>query len=135
MKGIIPRKWLEGDEHELGFVGEGYLQGLVPSEMSETMPTTATERRVVMVGEPSEAPPRARGIPGIFFQVPWASVCGYWQGVMPLPPERWRDGPDATVVVLVLDPEAAGGKDVVIRTNLAAWVDACRRVGIAEIVD
>lgn len=135
MKGIIPRKWLEGDEHELGLVGEGYLQGLVPSEMSEAMPTTATERRVVMVGEGSESPPRAGRARGIFFQVPWASVCGYWKGVMPLPPERWRDGPDAAVVVLVLDPEAAGGKDVVIRSNLAAWVDACRTVGIAEIVD
>lgn len=136
MKGIIPRKWLEGDERELGLVGEGYLQGLIPSEMSDSMPTTATERRVVMLGEPAEAAARAsRPRNGIYFQVPWACVCGYWQGLMPLPPERWREGPEAAVVVLVLEPEAAGGKDVVLRSNLASWVDACRAIGIPEIVD
>lgn len=135
MKGIIPRKWLEGDERELGLVGEGCLQGLIPSEMSESMPVTATERRVVMLGEPAEAAVRGGRPGGIYFQISWACVCGYWQGLMPLPPERWRDGPEAAVVVLVLEPEAAGGKDVVIRSNLDSWVEACRTIGIAEIVD
>ncbi|CAN5856429.1 hypothetical protein BH23ACT1_BH23ACT1_00230 [soil metagenome] len=136
MKGIIPRRWLDGDERELGLVGEGYLQGLIPSEMSDSMPTTATERRVVMLGGPAEPPARACGrARNIFFQVPWASVYGYWQGMMPLPPERWRDGPEAAVVVLVLDPQAAGGQDVVLRSNLASWVEACRTFGISEIVD
>lgn len=134
MKGIIPRKWLEAGERELGLVGEGYLQGLVPSEMSESMPTTATERRVVMLGEAGEAPPAGR-TPGIHFQIAWACVCGYWRGPMPLPPERWREGPEGTVLVLVLDPEAGGGRDVVIRDNLASWEDACRTIGIPEIVD
>ncbi|CAN5709998.1 hypothetical protein BH24ACT2_BH24ACT2_09210 [soil metagenome] len=135
MKGIIPRRWLDGDERELGLVGEGYLQGLTPSEMSDSMPTTATERRVVMLGGPAEPPARAGRARKIFFQVPWASVYGYWQGMMPLPPERWRDGPEAAVVVLVLDPQAAGGQDVVLRSNLASWVEACRTIGISEIVD
>ena len=135
MKGIIPRRWLEGDERDLGLVGEGYLQGLIPSEMSDSMPTTATERRVVMLDGPGEPTPRAARARNIFFQVPWASVHGYWQGMMPLPPERWRDGPEAAVVVLVLDPEAAGGQDVVLRSNVASWVDACRTIGISEIVD
>lgn len=135
VKGIIPREWLDGDERELGTVSEGYLQGLVPSEMSEPRPTVATERRVVMLDEADTAPARAGGVKGISFQVPWARVHGYWQGKMALPPERWREGPEAAVVVLVLDPEVAGGQDVVIRSDLASWVDVCRTVGIAEIVD
>jgi len=135
VKGIIPRRWLDGEERELGLVGEGYLQGLIPSEMSDSMPTTATERRVVMLGGPAEPLARAGRARNIFFQVPWASVYGYWQGMMPLPPERWRDGPEAAVVVLVLDPQAAGGQDVVLRSNLASWVEACRTIGISEIID
>ncbi len=99
------------------------------------MPTTATERRVVMLGGPGEPPARAGRARNIFFQVPWASVYGYWQGMMPLPPERWRDGPETAVVVLVLDPQAAGGQDVVLRSNLASWVEACRTIGISEIID
>jgi len=135
VKGIIPRRWLDGDERELELVGEGYLQGLVPSEMSESMPTTATERRVVMLNGAVGLPVRGARRSGIFFEVPWARVHGYWQGVMPLPPERWRDGPEAAVLVLVLDPEAGGGQDVVLRSNLSSWVDVCRTIGIAEIVD
>lgn len=134
VKGIIPGKWLEADERQLALVGEGYLQGQVPSEMSESMPTTATDRRVVMLAQPGEPPPSGR-VAGIYFQIPWACVCGYWRGQMPLPPERWREGPEASVLVLVLDPEAGGGKDVVIRDNLASWEDACRAIGISEIVD
>jgi hypothetical protein len=135
VKGIIPRRWLDDDERELELVGEGYLQGLIPSEMSESMPTTATERRVVMLGDPEGPPARTGRVKGIFFQVPWTCVHGYWQGKMPLPPERWRDGPEAVVLVLVLDPETAGGQDVVLRSNLASWVDVCRTIGISEIVD
>ena len=134
MKGIIPRKWLEADERQLGLIGEGYLQGQIPSEMSESMATTATDRRVVMLAYHGQAPPSGRA-KGIHFQISWACVCGYWRGQMPLPPERWRDGPEASVLVLVLDPEAGGGKDVVIRDNLASWEDACRTIGISEIVD
>ncbi len=135
MKGIIPRRWLDDDERELGVVGEGYLQGKIPSEMSESMPTTATERRVVMLGGPAEPPTRPGRARGIFFQAPWTCVHGYWQGMMSLPPERWRDGPEAAVLVLVLNPETAGGQDVVLRSNLASWVDACRTIGLSEIID
>ncbi len=135
MKSLIPRKWLDGDERELGVVGEGYLQGMVPTEMSDSVPTTATERRVVMLGGLDDHEGREGRANAIVFQVPWASVHGYWQGVMPLPPERWRDGPEGRVVVLVLNPEAAGGQDVVLRSNLVSWVEACRTVGIPEILD
>ena len=135
MKSLIPRKWLDADERDLGVVGEGYLQGMVPTEMSDAVPTAATERRVVMLGGLAEPEGRGGRANAIVFQVPWASVHGYWQGVMPLPPERWRDGPEAPVIVLVLNPEAAGGQDVVLRTNLDSWVEACRTIGIPEILD
>lgn len=132
---MIPRNLLDADERELDVVGEGYLQGLVPSEMSDARPTTATERRVMMLRDGGDPLPSSGRNDGIFFQVPWASVNGYWQGSMPLPPERWRDGPEGAVLVLVLDPEAAGGQDVVLRTNLSSWVETCQTIGISEIVD
>lgn len=135
MKSLIPRKWLDADERELDVAGEGYLQGLVPTEMSDSVPTTATERRVVMLGGLADHEGRNARANAIVFQVPWASVHGYWQGVMPLPPERWRDGPEGQVIVLVLNPEAAGGQDVVLRSNLDSWVAACRAIGIPEILD
>lgn len=134
MRGLIPQQWLEGDEHELGVVGEAYLQGLFPSEMSEAVATTATERRVVMLGGLADLEGHGEA-DVIVFQVPWASVYGYWQGVMPLPPERWRDGPEGPVVVLVLDPDIADGQDVVIRSHLDAWVEACAAMGVPEILD
>ncbi len=135
VRSLIPRTSLEHDERELDLVGEGYLQGLVPSEMSESTTTTATERRVVMLAGPADPEGRGGAAQAIVFEVPWASVHGYWQGMMPLPPERWRDGPEGEVVVLVLDPEVAEGQDVVLRSNLASWVEACREIGIPEIVD
>jgi hypothetical protein len=71
----------------------------------------------------------------IFFQVPWSSVHGYWTGVLPFPPELWREGPEGEVVVLVLDPDAGGGRDLVIRSNLERWISASRDAGVREIVD
>ncbi|MDP9453699.1 MAG: hypothetical protein M3P97_10015 [Actinomycetota bacterium] len=135
MRSLIPPEWLERDERALDLVGEGYLQGLVPSEMSESSPTTATQRRVVMLAGLADAQGAGGRASAITFQVAWASVHGYWRGVMPLPPERWREGPEGEVVVLVLDPEVAEGQDVVLRSNLASWVDACREIGIPEILD
>lgn len=135
MRSLIPRQWLEVDERELGVVGEGYLQGLMPTEMSEPVVTAATERRVVMLGGLGDLEGRSGRANAIVFQVPWASVYGYWQGLMPLPADRWREGPEAQVVVLVLDPEAADGHDVVLRSNLGAWVEACGTVGVPEILD
>ncbi len=116
-------------------VGEGYLQGLMPTDMSDAVVTVATERRVVMLGGLSDLEGRRGRANAIVFEVPWASVFGYWQGLMPLPADRWREGPEAQVVVLVLDPEVADGHDVVIRSNLAPWVEACRTIGIPEILD
>ncbi len=135
VRSLIPRRWLDGDERELGVVGEGYLLGLTPTEMSDSAPTTATGRRVVMLGGLADPEGRRGRADAIVFQVPWTSVVGYWQGEMPLPPERWREGPEGPVVVLVLDPEAADGHDVAIRSHLGSWVEACRALGIPEILD
>ncbi|HEV2068322.1 MAG TPA: hypothetical protein VGR26_00850 [Acidimicrobiales bacterium] len=132
---MIPRKWLDDGERELSVAGEAYLQGVPLAEVSVSHHTVATQRRIVMLD--GVGGPRARGLrpSGIFFQVPWSCVHGYWTGVMPFPPELWREGPEGEVVVLVLDPEAAGGRDVVIHSNLPAWVAASRDVGIPEIRD
>lgn len=131
MKSGIPPKWLEDGERELGVLGHAYLQGVDLAEVSESRPAAATERRVVVLdgGADGQRPS------GIFFQVPWTCVVGYWVGTMPFPPELWREGPDGEVVVLVLDPEVTGGQDVVIRSDLDAWVGAIRSVGIPEIRD
>ncbi len=128
---MIPAELLHKGERELGVVGDGYLQGVALAESSASTPTAATERRVLMLdtaGAGSE-------VPTISFQVPWDSVVGYWTGVLPLPAELWREGPRSQVVVLMLDPEAAGGQDIVIRSNLDAWIDAIRQVGVPQVVD
>lgn len=132
---MIPRKFLGGGERELGVVGEAFLQGVVLAEVSPSKRAVATERRILMLEGGSHghsAPGRAASI---FFQVQWSSVYGYWTGVLPFPPELWREGPEGRVVVLVLDPGAAGGKDLVIRSNLESWVSASRDVGVSQIVD
>jgi hypothetical protein len=133
VKGGIPPKLLEGDERELGVVGDAFLQGVLLAEVSPSKCAVATQRRVLMldgVGSGGSA-----GGSSIFFQVPWSSVHGYWTGVLPFPPELWREGPEGEVVVLVLDPNAAGGKDLVIRSNLDRWISASRKIGLREIVD
>ncbi len=132
---MIPRKFLGGGERELGVVGEALLQGVVLAEVSPSKPAVATERRIVMLEDGSQEPAASAEAASIFFQVPWTSVYGYWTGVLPFPPELWREGPEGRVVVLVLDPGAAGGKDLVIRSNLESWVSASRNAGVPEIVD
>ena len=133
---MIPRKLLGGGERELGVVGDAFLQGVVLAEVSPSKRAVATERRIVMLDNArTQGPGASRTAPAIFFQVPWSSVYGYWTGVLPFPPELWREGPEGRVVVLVLDPGAAGGKDLVIRSNLESWVSASRAAGVAEIVD
>ena len=127
---MIPRDWLHDGEHELGVVGDGYLQGVVLAESSASTPTAATERRILMF-----EPAGRHGAARIVFQVPWESVVGYWTGVLPLPAELWREGPRREVVVLMLDPEAAGGQDIVLRSNLDAWIAAIRRAGVPQVVD
>lgn len=114
-------------------VGDAFLQGVLLAEVSPSKHAVATQRRVLMLdGAGSGA---SAGGSGIFFQVPWSSVHGYWTGVLPFPPELWREGPEGAVVVLVLDPDAAGGKDLVIRSNLDRWISASRDVGVQQIVD
>ncbi|MDP9019682.1 MAG: hypothetical protein M3N25_02580 [Actinomycetota bacterium] len=132
---MIPRKFLGGGERELGVVGEAVLQGVVLAEVSPSKHAVATERRIVMLEDGSHEPAASAEAASIFFQVPWTSVYGYWTGVLPFPPELWREGPEGRVVVLVLDPGAAGGKDLVIRSNLESWVSASRNAGVPEIVD
>ncbi len=129
---MIPAEWLHDGERELGVVGDGYLQGIVLAESSASNRTAATERRILMFAPGTEA---ASAAPKVGFEVPWASVVGYWTGVLPLPPELWREGPRGEVVVLMLDPEAAGGQDIVIRTNVDAWVLAARQAGVPHVVD
>lgn len=135
MKGMIPRKLLSGGERELGVVGDAYLQGVVLAEVSPSKHAVATERRIVMLEGGGCGPGTSSGLASIFFQVPWRSVHGYWTGVLPFPPELWREGPEGEVVVLLLDPGSAGGKDLVIRSNRDSWVAASRDAGIPEIVD
>ena len=132
---MIPRRLLGGGERELGVVGDAFLQGAVLAEVSPSKRTVATERRVVMLDGGSRGHGGSGSAASIFFQVPWSSVYGYWTGVLGFPPELWREGPEGKVVVLVLDPGAAGGKDVVIRSNLESWVSASRDAGVPEIVD
>ena len=129
---MIPAEWLHEGERELGVVGDGYLQGIVLAESSASSCTAATQRRVLMFDPTLDAgdPPRK-----ITFQVPWASVVGYWTGELPLPAELWREGPRRQVVVLMLDPEVAGGQDLVIRSNVDAWVAAIREAGVPQVVD
>lgn len=131
---MIPVEWLHDGERDLGVIGDGYLQGVVLAESSASTSTAATERRVLMV-DPGHGAAAGWKAARIVFQVPWASVVGYWTGVLPLPPELWREGPRCEVVVLMLDPDVAAGQDIVIRSNLDAWVDASRRAGVPHVVD
>jgi ABC-type uncharacterized transport system YnjBCD ATPase subunit len=128
VKSKLPRSWLEDGERDLGLDGEAFLQGMVAADASGSKHVVASERRVVMIDGAHEAG-------GILFQVPWTSVWGYWLGVLGFPPELWREGPEGDVAVLMLDPEASDGQDVVIRSNVASWVTAIRALGIPEIID
>lgn len=132
---MIPGGWLDDGERELGVVGLAYLQGVDLAEVSESRRAAATERRVLILEGSADGHAGKPSTTGIFFEVPWTCVRGYWVGVMPFPPELWREGPEGEVLVLVLDPEACGGKDVVIRSDLEAWIGAVRTVGIPEIRD
>ncbi|MDP9419329.1 MAG: hypothetical protein M3P53_04130 [Actinomycetota bacterium] len=129
---MIPSDWLHDGERDLRVVGDGYLQGIVLAESSASTRAAATEQRILMFDPGVDA---TSGTARLVFQVPWASVVGYWTGVLPLPAELWREGPRGEVVVLMLDPEVAGGQDVVIRSNLEAWIAAIRQVGVPQVVD
>jgi len=130
------QRWLATGERELdGAQGEGFLQGLFLSDISAPCYTTATERRVLMLeGVSQDRRGRTRAT-GVSFEVPWTAVRGFWTGIMPFPPDLWRAGPEGPVVVLSLDPEATGGKDLVVHSAIDAWVGACRAMNIGRVRD
>jgi hypothetical protein len=115
----------------LEVTGEAFLQGVLLAEVTPSKPAVATQLRILML----DGAASASGEASVFFQVPWSSVHGYWTGVLPFPPELWREGPEGEVVVLVLDPDAGEGKDLVIRSNLEGWISASQDAGVGEIVD
>lgn len=128
--------WLAAGERELeGACGEGFLQGILLSEVSAPRYTAATERRIVMFDEVSrdrKGRVRARGIS---LEVPWAQVCSYWTGVMPFPPDMWRAGPEGEVIMFTLDPTAADGHDIVVWPRTEAWMAAARAMGVPQLID
>ncbi len=127
--------WLEHGEQDLGVVGDGYLQGVLLSEVSASRLAAATARRIVLLDAVTLTGDGRVREGRVCFGVPWASVHGMWRGVMPFPPELWRQGPEGEVVVFTLAPEAAGGRDVVICSNTDEWVQVARSMGVTEIHD
>ena len=128
--------WLASGEHELeGACGEGFLQGILLSELSAPHYTTATERRIVMFEETTrDRRGRLRG-KGISLEVPWSKVHSYWTGVMPFPPDMWREGPEGEVIMFTLDPLAADGRDIVVWPRTDLWVAAVTAIGVPELKD
>lgn len=131
----MSEEWLEHGERHLGVVGDGYLQGVLLSQVSASRVAVATERRIVMLEGAELAGDGWVRSGRVCLGVPWAMVHGMWRGVMPFPPELWRQGPEGDVVVFALDPTAAAGRDLVICSNTDAWATAARSIGIAEIHD
>lgn len=129
-------RWLADGERQLeGASGEGFLQGILLSEVSAPRYTTATERRIVMLEDATRDRRGRLRARGISFEVPWAKVCSYWTGVMPFPPDMWRQGPEGEVVIFTLDPGAADGRDVVVWPRSEAWTAAARVMGVPELRD
>lgn len=130
------QRWLASGERELdGARGEGFLQGLLLSEISAPCYTTATERRIVMLeGVTHDRRGRTRAT-AVSFEAPWSIVRGFWTGIMPFPPDLWRAGPEGPVIVLSLDPDTTGGRDLVVHSGIDAWVGACRAMGIERVPD
>lgn len=132
-------QWLGAGEHQLeGAQGDGFLQGLLLSEITAPGFVTATERRVVLldgVSVPGRATPAGRPEPSLCFEASWSAVRGYWTGVVPFPPEWWRFGPEGRVILLSVDPDVGGGRDLVVHAGLAAWLAACRSMGVRPVRD
>lgn len=128
--------WLADGEHELeGACGEGFLQGILLSEVSAPRYTTATQRRIVMFDEVTGDGRRRARVRDISLEVPWDRVCAYSTGVMPFPPDMWRQGPEGEVVIFTLDPEVADGRDIVVWPRTDAWTAAARTMGVPELKD
>lgn len=128
--------WLADGERELeGASGEGFLQGILLSEVSAPRYTTATERRIVMFDEVTRDRRGKVRVKGICLEVPWDRVCAYWTGVMPFPPDMWRTGPEGEVIVFTLDPAAADGHDIVVWPRSEGWMAAARAMGVPQLID
>lgn len=129
-------RWLDPGEHELpGLSGDGYLQGILLSEVSQPRYTTATDRRLVMLDEPVKGRRGKLRPRSVHFEVPWTSVMGYWTGVMPFPPDLWRVGHEGEVIVFSLDPAVADGQDLVVLLTTPEWIKASQRMGITPVRD
>ena len=128
--------WLAAGERELeGACGEGFLQGILLSEVSAPHYTAATDCRIVMFEE-APADPDARDRQGcISLEVPWKRVCSYWTGTMPFPPDMWRHGPEGEVIIFTLDPAAADGRDIVVCPPCEGWMAAAVAMGVPELKD
>ncbi|HUR17908.1 MAG TPA: hypothetical protein VMZ51_03100 [Acidimicrobiales bacterium] len=129
-------RWMDAGEHELdGLAGDGYLQGILLSEVSQPRYTMATDRRLVMLEDQLRGKrPKLRSR-NIFFEVPWTMVKGYWTGVMPFPPDLWRVGHEGEVIVFSLDPALADGQDLVVLLTTPEWVSTSERFGIPQVRD
>ena len=129
-------RWLAAGERELeGACGEGFLQGILLSEVSAPCRVAATERRIVLFQD-GATDGRGRTRRGtISLEVPWSKVHAYWTGVVPFPPDMWREGPEGDVIMFTLDPDAAGGRDIVVFPRTEAWLAAVRTMGVPELVD
>ena len=129
-------RWLAAGERELeGACGQGFLQGILLSEVSAPRYTTATERRIVMCDEVTRDRNGKVTVSSISLQVPWTRVCAYWIGVVPFPPDMWRDGPEGEVIIFTLEPEAADGRDIVVWPRTEAWTAAATAMGVPELRD
>ncbi len=129
-------RWLAAGERELeGACGQGFLQGILLSEVSAPRYTTATERRIVMCDGVARDRRGKVTVASISLQVPWTRVCAYWLGVVPFPPDMWREGPDGEVIIFTLEPEAADGRDIVVWPRTEAWTAAATAMGVPELKD
>lgn len=129
-------QWLAAGERELdGAYGQGFLQGILLSEVSAPAYTTATERRIVMCDEVTRDRHGRVQVASISLQVPWRRVCAYWLGVVPFPPDMWREGHEGEVIMFTLEPEVADGRDIVVWPRTAAWTAAAESVGVPQLRD
>lgn len=129
-------QWLASGERELdGACGQGFLQGILLSEVSAPRYTIATERRIVMCEDVTRDRRGNVHVASIALEIPWRRVCAYWLGVVPFPPDMWREGPEGEVIMFTLEPEAADGRDIVVWPRTAAWTTAARAMGVPELKD
>lgn len=129
-------KWLAAGERALeGACGDGFLQGVLLSDLSAPRYTIATERRIVMSDQTTRDRRGKVQVKTIGLEVPWARVCAYWLGVVPFPPDMWREGTEGEVIVFSLEPEVADGRDLVVWPRSASWTAAAESMGVPQLLD